>query len=361
MQLFCPACQAAFAGVARCPRCAGLLLMPQEAAALAHDAVAEGRPALMRLTPVSRVVVGTVLALGLYLALRKLTVGALFALGAEPEEWWLTTDGLGTVFGLQAAAALFGALLSGAGRPKGLPLGVAVGGFCGVLFLGAEILAGVPAGELVLYAQPVILASIGGVAGAVGARVWPPPPDLDMPLPVTGKMSSIQLGIETAKTPERPMAWGRVILGAALMVAGVGLADKVRHTAQKYSGGLLKVESIGQGRFLSWQFATLAVLAGGAAAGAGTGAGLRHGVCAGFLGAFGVVGLVAARGEPTQSVAYWLDWLNMSAAGGLAPGGMAGVAAGVLAASLVGGWLGAALFLPLAPAHMRHRRLKAGD
>src|SRR4051812_40759721 len=147
MQLFCPACQAAFAGVARCPRCAGLLLMPQEAAALAQEAETDGRPTLLRLTPAGRVVVGTVLALGLYLALRKAALGVILATGSEPEDWWLTTNGLGTVFGIQAAAALFGAMLSGAGRPKGLPLGVAVGGFCGVLFLAAEILAGVPAGE----------------------------------------------------------------------------------------------------------------------------------------------------------------------------------------------------------------------
>ncbi len=32
MQLFCPACQAAFAGTQRCPQCAGLLLLPHEAA-----------------------------------------------------------------------------------------------------------------------------------------------------------------------------------------------------------------------------------------------------------------------------------------------------------------------------------------
>ena len=32
MQLFCPTCQAAFPGTQRCPRCGGLLLMPQEAA-----------------------------------------------------------------------------------------------------------------------------------------------------------------------------------------------------------------------------------------------------------------------------------------------------------------------------------------
>ena len=38
MLLFCPECQAAFTGVSRCPRCSGLLLMPDEAPPLSNGA-----------------------------------------------------------------------------------------------------------------------------------------------------------------------------------------------------------------------------------------------------------------------------------------------------------------------------------
>ena len=38
MQLFCPACNATFLGATRCPRCAGLLLMPHEVASNARAA-----------------------------------------------------------------------------------------------------------------------------------------------------------------------------------------------------------------------------------------------------------------------------------------------------------------------------------
>lgn len=335
--------------------------MPQEAAALESVRAESERTGPPRPTPLGRVVVGTVVALGSYLGLRKVAAGVLLAGGSDPAEWWLTVDGLAAVFGLQTAAALFGAMLTGAGRPRGFLLGLAVGGLCGGLFLGAELLAGAPPWQLVLYTQPLILAVGGGVLGALGVRIWPPAPAVDMPLPAPSKLSSIQLGMDRPTAAERPTAWLRVLIGAAVMVAGVGLADEVRQGAQRFSGGMLKVSSRAQGRFLSWQFATLAILGGGAAAGAGTGAGRRHGAFAGFLGAAGVVGLTATRAEPTQGVIYWLDKLNFSTFSPDDPGSVAAVAGGVLLAGLVGGWLGAALFLPLAPPHMRNRRLKAGD
>jgi hypothetical protein len=315
----------------------------------------------MRPSPVGRVVVGTVLALGLYLGLRKVFTGGLVASAVDPVQWWLTTDGLSVVFSLQAIAVLFGAVLAGAGRTRGFPLGVAIGGLCGGLFLAAEVLEGAPPGLLVLSAQPLVLAVGGGIAGMLGCRLWPTSPELDLPMPAPSKMSSIQLGVTLPPDPPRPTAWLRIVAGAAIMVAGVGLADKVRHNAQRYSGGLLKVESMAQGRFLSWQFATLVVLTGGAVAGAGTGAGLRHGVLAAVFGAAGVFGLTAARGEATPPVTYWLDKLHVNSGTLADPMVIAAVGGGLLVAGIVGGWLGGALFLPLAPPELRGHRLKMVD
>jgi hypothetical protein len=361
MQLFCPTCQAAFAGLPRCPRCGALLLMPQEAAVLATAPRDNGGANLLRPSPAARVVIGTVLALGSYLGLRKVFTGGLVASAVDPAEWWLTTDGLSVVFSLQAIAVLFGAVLAGAGRTRGFPLGVAIGGLCGGLFLAAEVLEGAPPGLLVLSAQPLVLAVGGGIAGMLGCRLWPTPPELELPVPAPSKMSSIQLGIALPPEPPRPTSWVRILAGAAIMVAGVGLTDKVRHGAQKYSGGLLKVESQAQGRFLSWQFATLVILTGGAVAGAGTGAGLRHGILAAALGAAGVFGLTVARGEATPPITYWLDKLHLNSGTIGDPTVVAAVAGGVLIAGLVGGWLGGALFLPLAPPDRRARRLRLVD
>src|SRR5437879_5940892 len=178
MLLFCPLCQSAFTGVARCPRCSGLLLMPEEAPPGTEPG--EAAPEPFNPTPAGRVAVGTIVALGLYLALRKLVTGWVILEGNEAEDWWRSGDALLTVFILQMTAAAFGALLAATGRAQGITLGVAVGGLCGALFLVAEVTGGAPLVQLVLLLQPVILAVGGAIAGAVGSWVWSPVPELDM-------------------------------------------------------------------------------------------------------------------------------------------------------------------------------------
>jgi hypothetical protein len=302
-----------------------------------------------------------VLALGLYLGLRKVTAAAVLAATPDPDAWWLSVEGLVAVFGSQAVAALFGALLAGAGRSRGFPLGFAVGGLCGMLFLVAEVIGGTPSAELVLYLQPPTLALAGGLVGAIGTRVWPAVPELDLRPAAPKRTSSIQLEVDKPSAAVRPTRLGRVLVGAALMIAGVGLSDTARLKVQRASGGLLRVESVLQGRFLSWQFATLGILLGGVAAAAGTGAGLRHGLYAGVLGGGGVIGLTALRGESPPAMAYWLSKMSMTGLGPLEPGPVCAVATGVVVAALIGGWLGAQVFLPLAPDYMRSRRMKTGD
>lgn len=305
MQLFCPACQAAYSGESRCPRCGGLLLMPQEAVALpprTHDLGYE----FYSPSPLNRVVVGTLLAMVFNLALRQLATGWLLATVGDAESWWLSFEGLQVVLGVQTAAVIFGATLAAAGRPQGYFVGAVVGGLCGGLFLAAEVYAsGAPVFDLVMLVQPGVLLGAGAVAGVVGGRVWPTPPDVDKPIPApTNKLSSISLATEQADHPGRPTGWIRILVGAMVMVAAVTQADKARFGAQKFSGGALHVQSQGQGKFLSLQLAALAALAGAAFAGAGTGAGIRHGAITGVVAGIGVIGLGAATGELVAPLEY---------------------------------------------------------
>ena len=150
------------------------------------------------------------------------------------------------------------------------------------MFLGFELLVGALPRGLVLYLQPPVLALIGLAAGAVGSRIWLPAPILNIPVPTGSKLSSLQLGDDLGQEQPRPTWWVRVLAGAAIMVIGVAAADPVRMTLQKNSAGLLRVESQGQGQFITWQLATLVVLCGGVFAAAGTGAGIRHGIFAGI-------------------------------------------------------------------------------
>lgn len=359
MQLFCPACNAAFFGETRCPRCSGLLLMPHEVSPDAPKQL-EAPPPHVYPTSLGRIAVGTVLALGSYLAVRKLLIGSvLAAMQSDSGGWWLSFQGLSTVYGVQVLTVLFGAMIAGAARPYGYSLGFIVGGICGGLFLGFELLAGAPPQTLVLYLQPPVLALLGLMAGAVGSRVWVPAPILNIPIPTASKLSSLQLGDDLTEERPRPTWWIRVLAGAAIMVIGVAVADPTRSTLQRNSGGLLKVESMGQGAFITWQLATLVVLCGGVFAAAGTGAGMRHGILAGILGAAGVIGVCQSRGEVLPPVEYWLKKIALDELPFMAPTVLTAVGGGVLVIALIGGWLGGALFLPLAPMHMR-KRLQVG-
>ena len=333
--------------------------MPEEAPPVT-DGPTKALVAPIKPTPSGRAFVGTVVALGLYLGLRKLTTGWVLATFDSDERWWLSAEALTTVFTLQVIAAGFGAVLASAGRARGIGLGAAVGGLCGGLFLAAEIAAGASPTQLVLLLQPLLLAVAGAIAGAVGAWVWAAVPEFDMPAPLVKKRSSIELLNDTPSDTGRPTIWYRVLIGAMIIVAGMALAEKARGAAEKASGGMLKVSSRGQGKFMSWQIAALAVLAGGAFAGACTGAGIRHGIFTGVLGSLGVTTLGLVRGEYSQPEEYILKWLNL-AGGAQDPAGLIGVAGGVLIAAFVGGWFGGQLFLPLAPLHMRTRRLHALD
>ena len=354
MQLFCPACQTAVAGAQRCPRCAGLLLLPHEAAEAAAPRIRPKAPP-PQMPPLGRVAVGAVFALGLYLGLRKLAVGVVLAAHPEPEAWWASFAGLVAVCGGQAVAVLFGAVVAAAGRAGGFTFGAAVGGLCGGLFLAAELVAGAPPQDLVLYLQPVVLVCVGGLAGVFSARVWGAVPLLDMPVPDGNKLSSSRFALGEPTPTARPTAWARILVGAVVMMVAVAVADKARAGAQKYSGGMLRVNSIGQAQFLTWQLAVLGVLAGGTIAGAGTGAGLRHGMVAGALGAVGVMGTSAAAGKPLGPVAYWLSTLSLGDVPVNDPVAIAAAVGGVVLLGVVGGWLGALLFQPLAPASMRRR------
>src|SRR5262245_48718872 len=238
MQLFCPVCQSAFAGTQRCPRCGGLLLLPQEAAeAATQRPTSAPKPRLP--SPTGRVFIGGVFALGVYLGVRKLVLGYLLATNHDPETWWSTFDGLCAVCGAQLLAVLFGSVVAAAGRTGGLAFGSAVGAMCGVLFLVAELLAGAPAQDLVLYIQPLVLLCAGAIAGVLAARVWGAVPILEMPIPNRALLSSSRFVLGETQKVRRPTAWLRILVGAMIMVIVVAAADKVRTSAQKYSGGFL--------------------------------------------------------------------------------------------------------------------------
>jgi len=352
MQLFCPNCNSAFFGETRCPRCGGLLLMSHEVAPdTPHQAEAPPPPA--HPSAMGRITTGTVLALGFYLGIRKLLIGLTLALPNAEEGWWLSLQGLTAIYAIQAVAVLFGAVIAAAGRTYGYSLGFLVGGLCGGVFLGFELLAGAPPRTLVLYVQPPALALLGLFAGAFGSRVWQPAPILNIPIPTGSKLSSLQLGDDLAEEKPHPTWWIRILAGAAVMVLGIVFADPSRSFLQRCSGGILHVESLGQSEYITWQFATIIVLCGGVVSAAGTGAGVRHGFIAGVLGAGAVFAVCQSQGEALPPIYYYLTRMSLDQLP-LTSGPVLSVVGGsIIALGMLGGWLGGTLFPTLAPLHMR--------
>lgn len=359
MQLFCPVCQAAFPGVQRCPRCGGLLLMSHE---VSPESTRPVNSEVRHYQPNawSRVAIGVVLALGVYVAIRKLVMGTVLVLLDDPRAWWMSFNGLTAVYTAQAIAVVCGSLIAGSGRSRGFGYGLGVGLVCGGLFLGFELLLGVSPNALVIYLQPLMLALLGIVAGVVGARVWGVAPVLDIPVPNPSKLSSIQFAKQATVDAGKPTLWVRVIASAAIMVLGVAAAEHIKLSAQKYSGGLLHVQSMGQGEFITWQLATFTVLLGGMFAGAGTGAGLRHGLYSGALGGLGVL-LICFKQGIIPPIAYWLERLNLDDLSIFSPGTFVAITGSIVMVGVIGGWLGGAMFLPLAPLQMRRRLRLGGD
>jgi hypothetical protein len=302
---------------------------------------------------------GTVLALGFYLGVRKIATGTVLALVPNPHEWWLSLNGLVAVYASQSVAVVFGAVVASAGRVRGFAHGLAVGLVCGLLFLGFELLGGVPPRSLVIYLQPPVLALLGLIAGVVGARVWASAPMLDIPLPNPSKLSSIQLSTDASTNTARPTAWLRVIVGALVMVCGAMASDTVRSVTQKNSAGLLQVQSRVEGDFVTWQMATFAILLGGVIAGAATGAGLRHGIFAGAVGGLAILGICLKQGTAIPAIAYGLECTPMGGWPIDNPTVCFFVAGSILLVAVVGGWLGGALFQPLAPVELQ-RRIRLG-
>ena len=67
------------------------------------------------------------------------------------------------------------------------------------------------------------------------------------------------------------------------------------------------------------------------------------------------------RSTLSPQAEFQLNQLALGGAGPLEPHAVAVVTGGILLLGVLGGWLGAQLYLPLAPDHLRGRRLTMTD
>jgi len=356
MQLFCQACHTAFAGVTHCPKCGGRLLAPQESfifSGTPKDPPAEHEPP----TLTARIAVGLGVGFGLYLGMRELVSAAgLLDFGGP-------MDG-GVDFVLRFVSLLAGAVLAGAGREQGLPAGFGVGAAGAGLLLAADVYTagGAVAAGWVAPAAAGVIALLAAPAGAVGAAIWPPAPDLPRAVPAStasSRGSSLYLLVEESSERDkpRPTLWVRVAAGAAVAAAGLLLSDDIRLWLARGTGGLLQTGGVHRGPVVGFQIAIFLLGLGGVVAAAGSGAGFRHGFLTGLLTAAALYTAARRSEQPFPAVDGYFVMFGRTPESILADQRAAAEVLGLtVGLCTAGGWLGGQLFPPLAPKGVRNRR-----
>lgn len=335
MYLYCAKCHTQHPASGRCPKCSSRLLSPGEAADVLVRAPVRSRDAIPT-TFTRRVIVGSVVALGLHLAFREWATALATALGqsADIAGGWLN-------FALRLTGAAVGGVLAGAGRPRAYLGGLLVGAVSGVAWLVVDAYPD-PSLDPDRLAAAAALAGAGGLVALIGGRVWPAPRDLPVPeSPRASSLLKLKPG-EGRVSKGRPTSWVRLVVGVTVAVCGLMAADAARDRLTKLPKGLLQVGGAGP---VGAQIGGAMLLLGGMVAGASTGAGVRHGLLAGLAAGLAVVGLTALPPDgPPPAVQYVIERLGVA---DNPRGGAGAAAAAALAAVTLGGWLGGSLFPPL--------------
>lgn len=353
MQLYCPNCQAAFAAAGRCPKCDGRLVTPAEAFESAAD-LSGLPPEPMRPTAVARVMVGSVVALGLYMGFREWATAGFEA--ASTTDPWGQPGGLALAVALRLVAILVGAAVAGAGRPAGAGTGVIVGLVCASAAAGADLLGGATLGptDAGVFAG---LTAAAAAAGWVGCRVWPPAIELPTPASRSHGSSILHLARDDERNrAPRPTNWTRVVVAAMMVLTAVLVADSVRTFAKRNSAGFLQMGGPAQAPYVCLEICAVLLVISVTPMLGGTGAGLRHGIFTGALAGLGVAGLTVAGVPPVWPVTEGLLRTFELPVDDLASGP---AAAAMFAATMVGccisGWLSGTLLPPVVAPRPRSR------
>jgi hypothetical protein len=325
MPMVCPKCSGAFEQRWQCPTC-GVRLAYQSGPRPALRDVSQGSP--WGQTPWGRILVGVLLSQGLYYGLRQFATAGLL-IGGDPaaRDVWSTLSGLIILQGIQALCLIVAGMLAGAGLRQGIVFGGIVGVWNGVVSAVVQSAAGMPHTAVTLLGQPILHTAFGAAGGFIGSRIW-------RPLPILAGPASPQVAVPLAPPRVRrplfdgPVAWGRLLLGAALAVGGTLWAHVILELVIEAGNGTLDISDHLQAQLVTWEVTGLAMLTGSALAGAGAANSLKQGLWVGFAVAGVLLGFrLGVRHDPMHE-------LILTATCSLTLG-------------VVGAWFGGSLFPPL--------------
>lgn len=325
MSMICPQCNTNFEQRLQCPLCGARLLF-NEARLMRGSTTA--RSMRWQQQPWGRILVGILLAQGLFYGLNHLITAALLAVWEREaiDQFGNTTSGILLIQGVRLVALLVGAVFAGAGQSQGTFLGLMVGAWNGVfsvMLLPGPAQAMTP---IALLGQPLLQAVCGAVGGWFGSTIWRPLTDTTtVQIPLLRKRNLLRQNMDLFAGP---VAWIRVGFGATLAVMGTLTATLFFEKILDLGHGTLATTDEVQDHLITMEIKALALLLGGALAGATTRNGIKQGLCVGLATTVILIGI---------EINFVEHWLKMS--------GLTLIAASSL--GLVGGWFGSQLFPPL--------------
>jgi hypothetical protein len=325
MSMFCPQCHGSFAQRLHCPACGVRLEYKAQAAPRVGPTPGAGNP--WQQTPWGRLLVGLLLAQGLYYGLWHLCKAGLLAIDTTaPPGVWTTLAGLLVLQALQAVSLVAGGSVAGAGKRQGVVYGALVGLVNGLISLltlrGNSHLYS----DVLLYGQPILHTSFGAAGGFLGVLVWRPLVPVGAPATMPVPLSA---GRHVSRSPfAGPVAWFRVLTGIGVALGGGLWANAILDFILTASDGRLTLDSELQAQLVTWEIAALAMLLGSGIAGASTMNGLKQGLCVGLGTASVLLGVsLSGRVIELDAVAVTLTT--------------------AVILCLVGGWFGGRLFPPV--------------
>jgi hypothetical protein len=340
MPLVCPQCKQLFEQNGVCPLCNVVLLYhapnlqsePAPAATTVEDESSQWQQ-----TPWGKILIGLILAQGLSFGLQQLLTAGFLASG-DGSDHWNTVLGIVLHHAVLAFSLLIGGALSGAGQTRGIIYGSFVGLASGIITLMLQNHRGEAFFSLFIYAEPIIHLATGGIGGALGMLIWPPTPKLpelenSTPTPIPLPSFGIALG----NMLSGPVHFGRVCVGAFVIVIGVVWSQAILEFLLRASNGSLALSSKLQAQLVSMEITALVVLLGAGFAGASTRNGFKQGLCVGFAASAIVLGVQINNPRFTLEAAVF-------------------TLSGIILTAQVGGWFGGQLF----PLVMSRQRATSG-
>jgi hypothetical protein len=355
----CPQCRHSYEGLEPCPKCHGGLLVtaPRRVADAPGN---RSRGGEWQQSPGGRLILGVALTLGLCYGLLQMGMAGLRALGIDAASGALEPL-VGFVFflSLQALALLLGGAFVGAGQGRGMVLGATLGIISSFLLLAtmltgaiaalvqsysAELLSPqTPIHQMTMYVLPLQHTLLGALGGMIGGSIWrPSAPLLLGPAGSAGRKTvRPKAAPKTVSRWAGPVAWGWVLAGTGVAVAGAYFTPNLVDFILSAAGHQLKVLSQLENQVAYGEVYGLAILLGGGVAGSNRSNGLKQGLCVGLLTA-GIMAGAFLRAEAGFTVTVVFPLLSALL---LAP---------------VGGWFGSEL-LPPVLRRLPHRKTWLDD